>query len=323
MSNLASEAFEGYLNETLPMIDEYFDRINLEVHKRPFSVACHIVDFFIVDIKGDTKDNYLVKPWFVELCHCVADWYEKRYGEKQIQSPEHALRGLVMHHSTLYQLTIPITLKTPGERNTTWIKFPIEVFPSENIFDWIVPNLPVETFTSKKRTNFAKQISIVASYLRVINNDLGSASFIDKKTRSLANSVLRHFEKAALDASSHDRSNSSLAIWELTLACEKTIKTYLIQKNIPYPKTHNLRDLHKLADVDSSWHEEKKAISAIPNEDKVIAWRYEEYPPPTQKEIMRIYLACLTLCCLYAGRMQRKLVFKNFSMQIRNPPRIN
>lgn len=322
MSHLASNTFEGYLNETLPMIDEYFDRINHEVHKRPFLAACQIVDFFILDIKGDTKDNYLVKPWFVELCHRVGDWYARRYGEAIILPPERTLRGLLMHHSTLYQVIIPTTLKEPGENDTTWIKFPIEIFPNENIFEWIEPKLPIQTFTYKKRITIANAITTVATNLRIVNHDLGTASFKDKKTRTLADSILRHFEKAAFDASSHDRNNSSLAIWELNMACEKTIKAYLFQKNIPYPKTHNLRDLHKLADVDDSWHEEKKAIVAIPNERKVIAWRYEECPPPTQKEIMRIYLACLTLCRLYANRMQRKLVFRNGSIQIRNPPRI-
>jgi hypothetical protein len=313
---------EGFLKETLPMIDEFFDKKDLEVHKRPLLAARQIVDFFIVDIKGYTKDNYLFKPWFIKICHCVDDWYALRYGESAIHPPKNLLHGLTIHYSTLYKLNIPITLTKPAENDTTWIKFPIEVFPDENVLEWIEPRLQFEAITERRRISLVNTISTVATHLRVINNDLNTADYEDSKTRAMAESVLHHFEKAASDAINQDRKNSSLAPWELSTACEKTIKTYLSQENVTFPKIHDLRKLHKLADPNGSMTEEKKALSEMPSEQRIMDWRYGESSAPTQKEIMRFYSASLIFCRLYASRLKRKLVLKNASFKIRKPPKI-
>lgn len=322
MKRDAENSFEGFLKETLPMIDEFFDKIDLEVHKRPLKAACQIVDHFLIEVEGDTKDDYFLKPWFIKICHSVDDWYALRYGETAILPPKRLLLGLVTHHSTLYKLNIPFIIRKPGENNTTWIKFPIEVFPDENVLEWIEPKLPYEAITEKRRISLVKTIITIAATLRLINNNLSTAEYKDSKARAMAESVLHHFEKAASDATNQDRKNSSLAPWELNMACEKIIKSYLSQQNISFPKTHDLRTLHKLADPNGSMAKEKKALSEMPSEQRIINWRYGESSPPTQKEIMRIYSASLIFCRLYTNKLTRKIVFSNASFQIRNPPNV-
>lgn len=45
--------------------------------------CCHqfVIEHFVVEIKGDTKDNYLSKPWFVSFFDPILKWYERRYGK--------------------------------------------------------------------------------------------------------------------------------------------------------------------------------------------------------------------------------------------------
>ena len=58
----------------------------------------------------------------------------------------------------------------------------------------------------------------------------------ETRLQAMSSSVLRHLEKAAVDAAAEDHSACSLAIWELHMACEKTMKTYLAQKGITFRK---------------------------------------------------------------------------------------
>ena len=163
-------------------------------------------------------------------------------------------------------------------------------------------------------------VTRVATVLRAINLDLNTASLAKQEHRALARSVIRHLKKAAEDIVADDRGNVSLAIWELQMACEKTIKVYLSQQQIEYPATHNLRQLQKLALDASDWSEAKTAMAAMPSEKRVMAWRYGKIPPPTPKEVERMYSSALCLCGIYAKRLSRKLVLKNAAIQICRPP---
>lgn len=145
--------------------------------------------------------------------------------------------------------------------------------------------------------------------------DLGTSG-----PRALVSTVMRHLEKAAVDATTGDQVAVSLAIWELQMACEKTMKGFLAQQAVAYPETHDLRALQKLALAHSDFANAKKAMTAMPTEKWVIAWRYSELDPPTPSELFCIYEAALTLCTAYASKMSRKYTFNNFAVQLWRPP---
>lgn len=312
--------FEEFLRDTLPWIDEHLAATGAAVQDRPLTAARQIVDLFIVDISGDTKENYLQKPWFAGIFKSVYQWYERRYGQTLTKSRQATALGIVSYFGTPYLLRVPLVLSEPGDNGTAWVRFPCEVLPTENPLEWIEAPPPLDAIKPKRKQSLDSDVRRVATALRAINLDLNTAALTEHEQRGLARSVIRHLEKAASDIVAHDKENISLAIWELQMACEKSIKVYLAQKHIEYPTTHDLRQLQKLAVDESDWSEAKTAMAAMPSEKRVIAWRYAEIPPPTPKEVERIYNSSLTLCGVYANRLSRKLVMKNASIQIRRPP---
>ena len=59
--NKSPATFEKFLRDTLPLLDEHLAATGTAVQDRPLTAARQIVDLFIVDIKGDTKEDYLQK----------------------------------------------------------------------------------------------------------------------------------------------------------------------------------------------------------------------------------------------------------------------
>ena len=179
---------------------------------------------------------------------------------------------------------------------------------------------PLAEMPAKRREALADSTRHIATLLRGINNDLNSADLRKSGSRALVGTVLRHLEKAAVDASAEDQGAISLAIWELQMASEKTMKAYLAQQGIAYPATHNLRALQKLAFAHADFGDAKTPMAAMPAERRSMAWRYSELPPPKPNEFFRVYGAALMLCRIYAGRMSRKYVFNNFAVQLKRAP---
>lgn len=313
-------SYEAFLREVLPMLDERLAASGTPVQDRPRTAACQIVDHFLVEVAGDTKDKYLLKPWFAGIFQPIHKWYERRYGQARSRSRKAAVRGVVAYFATPYLVHVPLVLNEHGKGGTAWVRFPCDVLPAENPLEWIEDPPPLEAVPSKRKASLLATVTGVATSLRAISNDLNTADYDQPEHGAMARSVIRHLEKAAADTVADDTATRSLAVWELQMACEKTIKAYLSQKQIAYPATHDLRVLQKLAIGAAEWTEAKQAMAAMPSERRVMAWRYAELPPPKPKELDRVYSATLRLCRLYAARLVRKHVFKNFAVQIRLPP---
>lgn len=314
-------SYEDFLRDVLPWLDERLAAAGTAVHDRPFTAARKIVDNFIVEVKGDTKENYFQKAWFGGIFKPIYQWYERRYGQALTKPRQPSALGVVAYFGTPYLIRVPLVFTEPGDEGTAWVRFPCEVLPVENPLEWLETPPPLHAITPKRKRALVAAVTRVATTLRAINLDLSTATHSKPKHEALARSVIRHLEKAASDTVADDRGCVSHAIWELQMACEKTIKVFLSQKQIAYPPTHDLRQLQKQAVDASDWSEAKTAMAAMPSERRVIAWRYAEIPPPTPKELERMYSSTLRLCSLYAKRLSRKFVLKkNAAIQIRRPP---
>ena len=313
--------FESLLQESLPWIDERFAKDGKPVHERPFAAAQVVIDLFVVEIEGDTKDNYLTKPWFVGIFDPILKWYERRYGNALLTSPQPRAIGLVHYFNSPITFHVALVLNEPGKDGTTWVRFPKEVLPEEDPLTWLDAAPPLDAIPDKRRENLRASVSMVADLLRVINNDLNTADLGRSAARSLVGTVLKHLEKAATDGASHDPPTVALGVWDLQMACEKTMKAFISQAGVAHPETHDLRALHRLANANGDrTAEAKQFVSAMPSERRVMAWRYSEIAPPTPSEFFRFYLAALRIVALYASRMSRKYVFKNFAVQLKKPP---
>lgn len=315
----SDDQFNAFLGETLAMIDETFAKDGRPIHERPFAAAQMVVEYFVESVEGDTKDGYLTKPWFGGIYRPVWDWYRARYGEKRIRTKGAQTRGIVPYFGSPLVFSVPLVLREKGDEGTTWVRFPKEVLPYEHPLSWLESPPPLDEMPQKRRATLEQLVRQTATHLRSINNDLNTADLEEANKRSLVRTVIRHLEKAAVDETSDDEDTRSLAVWELQMACEKTMKAYLWQTIANFPETHDLRALQKLAEPTGDFAAAKKALTSIPSASRVISWRYAQIPPPGHSEFQRMYIAALTVCSVYASKMRREYVFKNFAVQLKKP----
>jgi HEPN domain-containing protein len=316
------ESYEDLLREALPWIDQQFSKDGKAVSSRPLAAARIIVEHFLVEIKGDTKENYLTKLWFKGIYDPISRWYEARYGEDLTCSRYEQTRGLVLYFGVPLLFRMPLVIHDqPEPDGTTWLRFPKEVLAQERPLDWIDTPPPLTNMPAKRKNALEGTTRHIANALRAININLHTADLEEASFQAaMASSVLRHLEKAAIDAAAEDHSASSLAIWELQMACEKTMKTYLAQKGITFPQTHDLRVLQKLAVDSAGFDQTEVPMASIPTEKRVMAWRYLELEPPKPSEFYRCYVAALTLCRIYTNEMSRKYILAKFAVQLPRPP---
>lgn len=308
------------MNEVLPLIDETLAKSERQLSLRPLEAARLFVDHFVMEVSGDTKDDYLTKPWFQSIFAPIYAWYERRYGEALTKRSDSSSTGMVLYFGTPLLFSLPLVLNEPGDSNTIWLRFPKEVFPNEDPLQWLQAKPPIESMAPKRRTGLKNEISEVATLLRGIHIDLMSADRPQAGTNPSLGTILRHFEKAAVDACEAKHVGTALAMWELQMACEKGVKGLLAQSAIQYLSTHDLRALHRLLPQNEKLKEARDVLIQLPTERRMIAWRYSEIVAPTTSEFFRAYLAALKVCSTYASQMKRKYVFNNAAFQLRKPP---
>lgn len=284
------------------------------------AAARFVVDYLILDIRGDTKEDYVLKPWFAGIYQSIYKWFERRYGAGLTASRHAQTHGLVDYLGSLLSFRVPLVFSSPGEDGTSWVHFPNEAMPEEPVLSWLNNPPPLEALPARRHAKLEANVRETATHLRRINVNLSTADLEQAKARSLLGTVLRHFEKAATDAVVTDGSAICLAVWELQMACEKTMKGFLAQCLGGYPETHDLRALHKLATGATDMSSVKRHVSAFPTESRVMAWRYSEIQAPKPSEFLRFYVAAINLCLAYSEILPRKMVFKNFAVHLKAPP---
>lgn len=319
MTRPIPKSLEAYLREVLPGIDQSLCESGVVLNVRPISATNYIVNHSVLSVQGSTKESYFAQPWFADLYRTVKSWYFKKYGDKLMRSPKHEALGVVDMHGLLLLIGVPLVISKRNEDGTLSLTFAKEVLRGENPMDWVDKLPPLDHVSSHRRSQFVATCELVANRLRGIQNDLLAAGVNWPRPDVLRATVLRHLTKAALDATSGEKEAFSLAIWELQMACEKTMKGYLVNAGIAFPETHDLRALHKIAAADGALAESKAALAAFPSAGRVIRLRYSEDMPPSPTEFMRIYRSALSICGLYASRISHKFEFNNFVVQLRAP----
>lgn len=311
--------FDQFLKQVLPLLDGQMAILGTHIQDRPLSAARSIVDIYILSVKGDTKENYIEKPWFAQIFKSVRGWYERRYGVAMNKPRLAAVLGVFSYFDTPYLIRVPLVVSEPVGDGTVWIKFPVDILASEDPYLWVQPPLPVD-LPPKRRASIDVSIKRTVTLLRSINLDLTTADLDESDQRSMVRNVIRHLEKAASDMVSDDRLNASIGVWDLHMACEKVIKVYLSRKRVEYPPIHDLRKLQRLVPPELDWSETKRALAAMPSERRVMAWRYSQGTPPTPKELERMYFSTLSICAIYAGRLPHKFRMANGAFHLRRPP---
>jgi HEPN domain-containing protein len=289
------------------------------LHLRPFEAADLIARHSIVEVEGDDdKDNFIDKPWFAAVYAEIHKWYVARYGSLMKVQRDY-VAGLVVHRGLPHTVEVPITISMLQESGHVKLIFPSKLYPTEDPMEWVRPKISkrsVGPLDGKLRSRIAS----TCNDLRRIGLNAGSAGGKDTGVPLMAASIVAHLSKAAEAASSHHKERNSLALWDLHLACEKSIKSLLTQRKIQFPKTHDLARLNGLLPDLGVRRKARRVIRHLPNENEVIRHRYLQEAPISPNKLYLFYSLALRLCVIYTSSLTQEFQIADASFFVKQPP---
>ena len=312
----------GFRRSIAPML-ESIDAIQSEkgkpLHLRPFEAAGLIARHSIVEVEGDSdKDNFIEKPWFAGIYAEIHKWYVSKYGPLMKTKRDNAT-GLVVHRGLPHTVDIPKTITALQEGGLVKLTFPSMLYPTEDPMAWIRPKIPKRSIGSGS-SKLSKRIAFTCNALRRIDIDTGSAGGKNTGVPLMAGSIVENLSKAAATASSHHQESNSLALWDIHLACEKSIKSLLAQRKIKFPRTHDLAKLNELLPDLPLQQKASRIIRRLPNEKSVIQHRYLQESVISPNKLYLIYSLALRLCVTYTSNLTQKFQIADASFFLKQPP---
>jgi hypothetical protein len=314
---------DEFLAEVLPGFDLLLAEQGVGLTQRAFRASVLVVKNCLAEIKGDTKDNYQSKPWFRALFQAVDRWYDNRYGNALQQKSVSTVSAVILAFGTPFRVDVPLVVNEPHlPDGTFWVGFPSAVSTDEDHMSWIINPPNFDSSNANEHGLVSSMLIEAATHLRATHVNLMTAD-LERESRALAAGILPHLEKGALDISRAELGGRSTAVWELNFACEKTIKTFLKQRNVNPPLTHDIHRLHKLAVTYIGQNEMDSAVALLPSEKVAVKHRYAEISSPSLAETFSIYRAALTIVSGYSLNLMRKYTFNDAKFHFKSPPWLN
>ncbi len=125
-------SFERAIREWMVPIDAHLSDLRIPIPDRVLLAAHEFVEYCILEINGDTKENYLFRPWFRFIHRTIRRWYEKKYGAA-LHRPDEVFLGVCEILGALFRLRVPTHLRRDGEPGKTiWIVLPIDLQAEED-----------------------------------------------------------------------------------------------------------------------------------------------------------------------------------------------
>jgi len=289
------------------------------LHLRPFEAADLIARHSIVRVEGDDdKDNFIEKPWFAAIYAEIHKWYVARYGSLMKVQRDNAT-GLIVHRGLPHTIDVPKTISALQEGGLVKLTFPSKLYPAEEPMAWVRPKISKRSI-GPGAGKLSKRIANTCNDLRQIGLNAGSAGGKSTGVPLMAASIVAHLSKAAAAASSHHKESNSLALWDLHLACEKSVKSLLTQRKIQFPKTHDLEKLNSLLPDLEVRQKARRVICRLPNEDKVIRHRYLQEAAISPNKLYVFYSLALRLCVIYTSSLTQEFQIADASFFLKQPP---
>lgn len=303
----------------LESIDTVLSERGMELQSRPFEAASTLVRHSLIEVKGDDdKDDFAGKPWFAAIYAEIYGWYKNKYGALMKVQPDKIL-GLVAHNGMPHIIHLPITISQLQDDGLLKLTFPTEVCSSEDPMSWVKPRIRKNSIAGS-RVKLHSRVQKTCSMLRQIGINTGSAGGKESKVPLMARSILEHLGLAATTVDSRHKERNSLAIWELHMACEKALKSLLSQREIQFPKMHNLAKLNKLLNDPVLEQRARRMIDRLPNDNAAIDHRYLDAPQVTINVFYVYYFISLQLCVLYTSHLRQAIKIGGASIFLRRPP---
>lgn len=312
--------FKEAIQESLPVIDEILAYQQIGLRQRPFQASIMFVSECIVEIRGDSKEDFFKKPWFKEIYSIIDAWYLDRYGNAIKNTDDHSLSGVVMAYHTPFELAFPITIsrsETPGE--TAWLTFPNEVLDEENIHSFFVSPPNICKLEDKELNKVNDDIKRIVKQTRSIGINIMSANKVDTQTSMMAASINGHIQKTAHDILSMASASLSVSFWELHLAAEKAFKVYLRQREHQPPNIHELVDLFQICNTYGLIVNET-SLYKLPSAKEAIKLRYGEGISRSINDAIECYNSMLDIVNDITKSLKREITFNNASFLFRKGP---
>lgn len=310
-------SLEQAIRMCIAPIDAYLVDLRVPIPDRVLDAARMFVDHCVIEIKGDSKDDYIQKGWFQFIFRTTRSWYEEKYGSA-LKRPEAVLVGACEIEGSSFQLHVPIIVRRAGEPGqTVWLVFPVDLQPEENVATWFVSPPNFDVFEASIRTSALENASAVGGLLRRIHSDLMTAKRPDDI--ALAEKIQSHLVASAQYLTEPRRPVFGLAVWESHQAVESALKLLNRQYRGQHSNTHELLDLfHDVSGFVSGIHED--ALRKMPSQRRAIKMRAGEGAPVSPEHAYKIYRMSLNLTTQLVSAMPREIVMRNAQFHLKKAP---
>ncbi|MDF3207154.1 hypothetical protein EOA22_10400 [Mesorhizobium sp. M7A.F.Ca.US.014.04.1.1] len=313
---------EEAIAEHMQLIDLELQVEELPLWQRPLRASIKFVLESILDIRGDTKEDFAGKPWFAVIFHHIETWYRDTYGSAFDQSSgEGFASGVVLVRHVPIEIRVPLTRTTPGTPGeTVWLHFPLGIEQGETPTDWLVnpPNLAKIDLTESRKLK--TRTTAVATALRRIRMNTMGVTAPDHEITELIDGVLSDLQNAAIGLLTDSDTARGAAMWSMQMAIERTIKAFILQKTgRKYRETHDLFYLYDDALPHCSGIN-RGLLKKLPNSREMMEGRYGLGTKWTIRYATEAYFAALMLISEFSARYDRKISVGGSRVHLKRPP---
>jgi hypothetical protein len=313
--------FESIVLDQIKDLDEILSSWGTPIAQRPFQLADLFVKECILEIRGDTLDDYHGKWYFAEIYNSAEKWYRERFPEEFDRKDDSCATAVVEMHGVPFELRVPLSFSEPGEkRGTIWLVFPKEILPQENPTTWLVSAPSKDAVSEAEWIKWVTAAQEIAGRVRSIRNSLGNAESHTVSVKPLCASVFYHLEAAAKGILEGSFARIATSYWESHIAVEKVLKVLLGQNGIGHENSHDLDRLFELANRAPSGSFSVPELQAMPDWRVAIRCRYCEEPTASRRGAMEVYFAALKIVARVANELQYGIVMNNARILIQAPP---
>lgn len=321
---MASKTFENGLKEfieyQLPIFDEILAERQKSLSERPLAAAFYFVNYCIVEIEGDTKENFLEKGWFKSIYKLIKQWYKGRYGDALKITEDDIALGVVLIYKTPFQLKIPLSIAQEQEGDDKqWFCLPSSVLDGENVIDWIEHKPNIDNMSGDELKDLQKHISDIATNIRSIHVNLMTAS-LEKNLHKISDTIQANLDKAVRDILSLEAGKISTSYWEIHLAIEKTLKLIILQNGRDHQNKHSLEKLCKIANNIKGITLDCSILSCFPSDNEAIKQRYGEGSYFTIQEAVKNLISANDVISKLTNLLKRQFIMNNARFLIALPP---
>lgn len=319
MTKFEPASFEEAINLCVVPIDEHLSERRVPIPDRVLQAALIFVENNIVDIRGDSKDDFIQKEWFQFIFRTIRGWYENKYGAA-LNRLDQFLIGACEIAGAFFQIRVPRILRRvekPGE--TVWVVFPIDLQPEEDPRKWFVAPPNFDALDASVGNAALKTSEMTGKILRSIHCDLMMAERPDDISSALASKIQAHVRLAAEHLTDVSNQIFGLVAWESHQAIESALKLLTRQLKGSHATHHDLVQLFhgvggSVANVDEA------ALQKMPSSKRIIEMRAGEGCPVNAQEAYEIYETSIELTSQVTAAMPGKFRMKNAAFLIKKAP---